>query len=187
MTVPPLRAAGLHTAYGLSTRADVLSNWSASVTVYSALPAPRWSSSLVVEDSRMIRLVPRRHERPLELALRRPVMLLERLPVHAEVAGLVELLLPGAAQLDQARLAGARVAQLRPPEAGQVGREPGAQLVPEAEVRGGELQVHRVVCRSPARALSTSVEARRLRSRAPGGYEGRFPYHTQRAHLLPAA
>src|SRR5436309_12286216 len=151
MTVPPLRAAGLHTAYGRSTRADLLSNCSASGTVYSALPAPRWSSSLVVEDSRMIRLVPRRHERPLDLALRRPVMLLERLPVHAEVSGLVELLLPGAAQLDQARLGGARVAQLLPPGARQVGREPGPPLVPEAGVRGGALQAPRGVGRSPDR------------------------------------
>src|SRR5438552_9204527 len=94
MTVPPLRAAGLHTAYGRSTRADVLSNWSASVTVYSALPAPRWSSSLVVEDSRVTLLVPRRGERPLELALRRPVVLLERLGA-LEVEVQVEL--PGEA------------------------------------------------------------------------------------------
>src|SRR5439155_862443 len=34
--------------------------------------------------------------------------------------------------------------------------------------------------------LSTTVEARRLSSRAPGGYEGRFPDDPHRAHLLPA-
>src|SRR5207245_1302888 len=124
------------------------------------------------------------HDRLLDLGAAAAAPLLG--PVHAEVAGLIELLLPGAAQLDQTRLGGVRVAQLLPPGTRHVGREPGAQLVPEAEVRGGELQVHRVVCRLPARALSTSVEAPRLRSRVPGGYEGRFRHGPHRAHVLPA-
>src|SRR5207253_5573598 len=124
------------------------------------------------------------HDRLLDLRAATAAPLVR--PVHAQVAGLVELPLPGAAQLDQTGLAGARFAQLLPPGARQIGREPGAERVAEAEVRGGELEVHRVVCRSPARALSTTVEARRLRSRAPGGYEGRFPDDPHRAHLLPA-
>src|SRR5204863_5981324 len=61
------------------------------------------------------------------LDLRRSAAAPLRWPAHAEVACLVELPLPAAAELDQAVLGRARVAQLFSPRSRHVGAEPGAE------------------------------------------------------------
>jgi len=63
-------------------------------------------------------------------------------PAHAEIAGLVELALPLAAQLDQAVLGGLRVAYFLAPGALEVGLQPGAQLVAKLQVLFGQSQIH---------------------------------------------